>query len=332
MSNTELETLPISRAEFQRQEIFKNVAFESLAGYLLGCKTVYPAPGSLLIDPSQPQRRLYVLLEGLMEVQVESQGGTYKSDIHPGHCAGEMSIFENLKPSAKVYAKENCKVLIIEAETALAMLNASHDLCLNFLQIMSHRIRNSNRVVCEEEYHIRCIEENAKVDALTGLHNRRWLEEMYTRELKRSNAGDLHLSAFMVDIDHFKSINDNYGHLVGDQVLIAVAKGILQCLRPTDMPVRYGGEEFTIFLPGTNVENAKIVGERLRAFIEAMKIPLHKGKDTISVTISVGFTERKKEDTVETIIKRADDALYHAKQSGRNRVCLNLGDGSMFLF
>ena len=331
MSNYELETLPISRAEFQRLEIFKNVAFESLAGYLLGCKTIYPAPGTLLIDPDQPQRRLLVLLEGLMEVQVESQGGVFKNDIQAGHCAGEMSIFENVKPSAKVYAKENCKILIIEANTALAMLNASHDLCLNFLQILSNRIRNSNKMVCEEEYHIRCIEENAKVDALTGLHNRRWLEEMYTRELKRSNAGNLHLSAFMVDIDHFKRINDSYGHLVGDQVLIAVSKVILACLRPTDMPVRYGGEEFTIFLPGTSVENAKIVGERLRAAVEALPISLPNG-DKLTVTVSVGFTERQNEDTVEAIIKRADDALYFAKESGRNRVCLNLGDDTMFLF
>jgi diguanylate cyclase (GGDEF)-like protein len=331
MSNYELETLPISRAEFQRLEIFKNVAFESLAGYLLGCKTIYPAPGTLLIDPEQPQRRLLVLLEGLMEVQVESQGGIFKNDIQTGHCAGEMSIFENVKPSAKVYAKENCKILIIEANTALAMLNASHDLCLNFLQILSNRIRNSNKMVCEEEYHIRCIEENAKVDALTGLHNRRWLEEMYTRELKRSNAGNLHLSAFMVDIDHFKSINDTHGHLVGDQVLIAVSKVILACLRPTDMPVRYGGEEFTIFLPGTSVENAKIVGERLRAAVEALPISLPNG-DKLSVTVSVGFTERQNKDTVEAIIKRADDALYFAKESGRNRGCLNLGDDTMFLF
>ena len=332
MSANELETLPISRAEFVRQEIFKNVAFESLAGYLLGCKTLVATPGTMLIDPDHPMRRLIVLLDGLLEVRVESQGGNYTDFIRPGHCAGEMSIFENVKPSAKVYAKETSKILIIDGDTALAMLNASHDLCLNFLQILSHRLRNNNRVVCEEEYHIRCIEENAKVDSLTGLHNRRWLEEMYTRELSRSNAGNLHLSAFMLDIDHFKNINDTYGHLVGDQVLIAVAKAILQCLRPTDMPVRYGGEEFTIFLPGTSIENAKIVGERLRATVEAMKIPLPDKNDCISVTISVGFTERQPGDSVETIIKRADDALYNAKENGRNRVCVNLGDGTMFLF
>lgn len=332
MSANELETLPISRAEFQRQEIFKNVSFESLAGYLLGCETIYPEPGALLIDPEQPKRRLLVLLNGLLEVHVEAQGGVFKDYIQPGHCAGEMSIFDNIKPSAKVFAKENCKILIIDGDTALAMLNASHDLCLNFLQILSNRIRTNNKVVCEEEYHIRCIEENAKVDSLTGLHNRRWLEEMYTRELSRSNSGNLHLSAFMLDIDHFKKINDTYGHLVGDRVLIAVAKSILHCLRPTDMPVRYGGEEFTIFLPGTSIENAKIVGERLRASIESMKIQLPDQDDSISVTISVGFTERKDGDTVETIIKRADDALYYAKEAGRNKVCVNLGDGTMFLF
>ncbi len=331
MSANELETLPISRAEFQKLDIFKNVAFESLAGYLLGCETIYPEPGTLLIDPDQPKRRLLILLDGLMEVQVESQGGVYIDHINPGHCAGEMSIFDNIKPSAKVYAKENCKILIIDGNTALAMLNASHDLCLNFLQLLSQRLRNNNKVVCEEEYHIRCIEENAKVDSLTGLHNRRWLEEMYTREIKRSNEGDFHLSAFMLDIDHFKTINDTYGHLAGDQVLIAVAKSIIQCLRPSDMPVRYGGEEFTVFLPNTSIENAKVIAERLRANVEKMQIAL-PSNEMIAVTVSVGFTERQPGDTVETIIKRADDALYYAKNAGRNRVCLNLGEDSMFLF
>ena len=331
MSLNELETLPISRAQFLKTDIFKNVSFESLAGYLLSCKKIVVEPGTLLIDPSQPERRLLVLLDGLLEVVLNSQGGSFSDQILPGHCAGEMSIFENVKPSAQVFAKERSTILVVEADIALAMLNASHDLCLNFLQLLSRRLRNNNKVVCEEEYHIRCIEENAKADSLTGLHNRRWLEETYTRELKRSNDGNFNLSAFMLDIDHFKHINDTYGHLAGDQVLIAVAQEITRCLRPSDMPVRYGGEEFTVFLPNTTVDNAKVIAERLRSGVEKIRIALPTG-EMISVTISVGFTERQPEDTVESIIKRADDALYHAKESGRNRVCLNLGEDSMFLF
>jgi diguanylate cyclase (GGDEF)-like protein len=175
------------------------------------------------------------------------------------------------------------------------------------------------------EYEIALAVERSEMDALTGCRNRAAFDR-----LMQQREGNF--SMLMLDIDHFKKINDTYGHLVGDQVLIAVSKAILQCLRPTDMPVRYGGEEFTIFLPGTSIENAKVVGERLRATVESMKIPLLDKKDFISVTISVGFTERKDGDSVETIIKRADDALYNAKESGRNRVCVNLGDGTMFLF
>lgn len=330
MMENELETLPISRSEFLRLEIFKNVSFESLAGYLLGCKTVEVEPGTLLIDPEHPKRRLLVLLDGIMEVKMEAKGGSFRDTIGPGHCAGEMSIFDSVKPSAYVYAKDKCRILVIEPEMALAMINASHDLCLNFLHMLSQRLRNNSRVVCEEEYHIRCIEENAKVDALTGLHNRRWLEDMYTREINRSNAGNFRLSAFMMDIDHFKTVNDTYGHLAGDQVLIAVSKAITNCLRPSDMPVRYGGEEFSVFLPGTSTENARVIAERLRQSVERMKVELPDGQ-TIPVTISIGFTERQDGDTVRSIIERADQALYNAKQNGRNRACLNLGEGGMLL-
>jgi diguanylate cyclase (GGDEF)-like protein len=331
MSLNELETLPISRAQFLKTDIFRNVSFESLAGYLLGCKKIVAEPGTLLIDPNQPERRLLVLLDGLLEVVLNSQGGSFSDYIQPGHCAGEMSIFENVKPSAQVFAKEISTLLVVEADIALAMLNASHDLCLMYLQLLSNSLCHNNEVVCDVQYHIRCIVENAKADSLTGLHNRRWLEETYTRELKRSNDGNFNLSAFMLDIDHFKQVNDTYGHLAGDQVLIAVAKEITRCLRPSDMPVRYGGEEFTVFLPNTTIDNAKVIAERLRSGVEKMHIALSSG-EMINVTISVGFTERQSGDTVESIIKRADDALYHAKESGRNRICLNLGEGSMFLF
>ncbi len=331
MIDEELETLPISRSEFSRLDVFKNVSFECLAGYLLGCKTVVVEAGEVLIDPEHPIRRLIVVLEGILEVQMQSQGGKFHDYIGPGHCAGEMSIFDNVRPSAKVFAKDKCRLLIVDSDTALAMIHASHDLCLNFLHILSQRIRNNNRVVCEEEYHIRCIEENAKVDALTGLHNRRWLEEVYTREMSRSNAGNFKLSAFMLDIDHFKNVNDTYGHLAGDQVLMTVAKAIGQNLRPSDMPVRYGGEEFSVFLPGTSTNNAKIIAERLRQNIERTQIALPSG-DILQITISIGFTERIDNDSVKSIIERADQALYHAKKNGRNRVCLNLGNDGMFLF
>ncbi len=331
MNNDNLETLPISRSEFSQLEIFRNVSFESLAGYLLSCETIYAEPGEKLIDPDNPQRRLLILLDGMLEVHMNAKGGSFTDSIGPGHCAGEMSVFDNIKPSALVVAKVKSRLLVIQPNVAMEMIEASHKLCLNFLHILSQRIRNNNQVVCEEQFHIQCIEEYAKVDPMTGLHNRRWLEEMYTREINRSNVGDFKLTAFMLDIDHFKNVNDTYGHLAGDQVLISVAQALVKCLRPSDMPVRYGGEEFSVFLPGTTSENARIIAERIRSSIENMSIVLHSGK-VIQVTVSIGFAERVQDDTVTSIIERADQALYHAKENGRNRACLNLGSAGLFLF
>lgn len=330
MNYDEKETLPISRNEFARLEVFKNIQFEKLAGFLLTCKTIEVPAGTILINQENPNKNLFILLEGLLEVKMESKGGIFQSIILPGRCAGEMSIFENIAPSASVYAKEPSRLLVIPSDVASYMLSASHKLCLNFLQILSQRLRNNNQIVCEEQFHIRCIEEFAKVDPMTGLHNRRWLEEMYTREINRSNTGNFALTALMVDVDHFKNVNDTYGHLAGDQVLISVARTLTNSLRPSDMPVRYGGEEFTVFLPGTTSENAKIISERIRCNIENMSVVLPDG-EVIPITVSIGFAERIAGDTVTSLIERADQAVYQAKENGRNRVCRNLGDGKFEL-
>ena len=330
MDSEQLETLPISRSEFSRLDVFQKVSFESLAGYLLACQTFTADIGTVVIDPAHFERRLIIVLEGALEARSVNSNGLVYSTIGVGQCAGEMSVFDNVQPSARVVAKEKSRLLIIPANVAMAMLNASHDLCLNFLHILSNRVRNNSNMVVEERFHIRCIEENSKVDILTGLHNRRWLEEMFTREISRCNAGNYPLAALMIDIDKFKDVNDTYGHLSGDQVLVMGAQVIADNMRPTDMPVRYGGEEFSIFLPDATIENARLVGERLRKGIENATIQLDSGEQ-IHVTVSIGVAERFAGDSVQSIIERSDKALYYAKQNGRNRICLNVGDDSLYL-
>jgi diguanylate cyclase (GGDEF)-like protein len=320
MTFENLETLPISRSEFLSLELFRQVSFESLAGYLLGCSIMHVQPGEVLIYPNCAFRRLLVVLDGCLTVHMDAADGLFLDEIKSGACAGEMSVFDNTDPSAWVIVKEPSRLLVIDAPTAIAMLNASHDLCLNLLHILSQRVRYSNKVVHADKYHIRCIEENATVDSLTSLHNRRWLEQMYTRELHRCHSDDRSLCAAMLDIDHFKHINDTHGHLAGDQVLIAVSKTLVHCLRPTDMPVRYGGEEYSIFLPSTSLIHSQMVAERIRAAIQATTVRLQDGT-TLSVTISIGIAMRQAGDTVESLLQKADKALYLAKREGRNRIC-----------
>ena len=127
----------------------------------------------------------------------------------------------------------------------------------------------------------------------------------------------------MIDIDFFKGVNDKYGHAAGDEVLRTVAGIIKESLRESDIPARYGGEEFAVLLPFTKLDEAKIVGERLRQAVEARRITIYQdtpdAKD-INITISMGLAQFDNEETGEALFERADKALYEAKANGRNQV------------
>ena len=162
----------------------------------------------------------------------------------------------------------------------------------------------------------------ATLDALTNLNNRRQFEVRLKQEIATTKRQKNPLCAMMVDIDFFKKVNDTYGHASGDAVLRTVASIIKEHLRESDIPSRYGGEEFAVLLPYTHIEEAKIVGERLRKAVETTPIPIDK--KNINVTISMGLAEFNVKETGEELFKRADSALYEAKEGGRNRVCVDL--------
>lgn len=151
----------------------------------------------------------------------------------------------------------------------------------------------------------------ANTDHLTYLPNRRMLTVLIEQRL----LGSAPFAVLVVDIDHFKSINDTYGHNVGDLVLARVAQTLQAHLRPTDFAARWGGEEFLVLVHESEKTNVLRLAERLRSEIENLQM------ESIRLTISVGATIRRKEDTLATLVERADKALYAAKQDGRNLVC-----------
>ena len=161
----------------------------------------------------------------------------------------------------------------------------------------------------------------ATLDALTELNNRRQFEVRLKQEIATAKRQKNPLCAMMIDIDFFKKVNDTYGHASGDSVLRTVASIIKEHLRESDIPSRYGGEEFAVLLPYTHIEEAQIVGERLRKAVETALIPIDKGN--INVTISMGLAEFNPEESGEELFRCADKALYEAKEGGRNRVCIN---------
>jgi len=165
----------------------------------------------------------------------------------------------------------------------------------------------------------------ATLDALTNLNNRRQFETRQKQEIAIAKRQHKPLCAMMIDIDFFKKVNDTYGHAAGDEVLRELAITMRETLRESDIPSRYGGEEFAILLPYTHIDEAQIVGERLRKAVEDRYIDVNiddKEKKQIKVTISMGIAEFNGDETGESLFERADKALYNAKTNGRNQVCL----------
>jgi len=163
--------------------------------------------------------------------------------------------------------------------------------------------------------------EMAITDALTGLSNRRYMESHLGTLIEQAAARGKSLAALVLDIDYFKAINDSHGHDAGDDVLRDFALRIKRSIRGIDLACRYGGEEFVIIMPETDLAVAAMVAERLRRRIAADPFAIAQGTRHIPVTISIGIAGlRGKDDNAASLLKRADEALYRAKRDGRNRV------------
>jgi two-component system cell cycle response regulator len=174
----------------------------------------------------------------------------------------------------------------------------------------------------DESFHEQMYE-SALRDALTKAYNKRYFADRLDGEFRFARRHDTSMALLMLDIDHFKKINDTYGHPAGDAVLVAVADALTRSVRNEDVVARYGGEEFAIILRSINVEGGRMLGERLRRMIELLQVDVG-GSHPLKVTVSIGvaaFPESNVQNGVE-LVEAADTALYRAKNGGRNRISL----------
>ncbi len=311
-----------------RLQLFRNVDLnsEAMDDLLSLCDYREMTEGETLLSPDAENHYLYIIISGRLAIQIGPYEEIPLTTVEPGECVGEMSIIDSRVPSAQVSASEPTMLLQIEQDVLWRMVSASHEIARNLLYIMSERVRYSNLVIADSLEMQRKYQRFATIDALTGLHNRGWLDDMFDREIRRSERDGLTPCLLMIDVDHFKNFNDEYGHLAGDRVLVVVGENIRKPLRPNDLIARFGGEEFSVLLPETSLDNAISIAERLRERVSEASLGEIEGRELPNVTVSIGITEYKPGDSLETMIAAADVAMYHAKKAGRN--CVRIATNS----
>jgi diguanylate cyclase (GGDEF)-like protein len=227
-----------------------------------------------------------------------------------------MSLIDDQDPSAFVVATEDSHLMVISYRLLWAMVERSHAFSKNLLIVLSERVRSDNKFIANSLDVLRRAEHNAITDPLTGLGNRRWMEEMFEREIKRLHHAGAAACLLMIDIDQFKQFNDSYGHTAGDRVISSVAGALREQLRPTDLIARFGGDEYAALLPGINLGQGLDTAERLRLKV----MSLSPTGLAMPISVSIGISEVGNSDAFDAALQRADAAMYAAKENGRNCV------------
>jgi diguanylate cyclase (GGDEF)-like protein len=317
-SERELAQTRVTR--LKEHDLLSGVEPFHLEDLAMRAATVSLAPGETVLTAGAANEILYFVLSGQLAVYLGKGDGPPIATIGPGQTVGEMSVILGVAAAAHVRALVASQLMAVDQSAFWHLVELSHPFSVNLLSLLARRMRETNVAHQEVEREKHEAKVAATSDALTGLHNRRWLDEMLPRFLGRHTHDGTALSVMMVDVDHFKRFNDTYGHDAGDHVLRLVARAMGGAVRPSDAVARFGGEEFTVILPLTTTEGGMVAGERLRHRVEQLDLGEHAGVKLPPVTISLGLATLRPGDDALALIKRADAALYEAKRGGRNRV------------
>lgn len=280
---------------------------------------------------SKIQKRAFARSSALVVIYGEELGRKY--DLEDGKTIIGRSSKSDIQIDHDSVSRQHVKVTVEEGRVSIEDVGSTNGTFLNDASLDGKvGLRNNDLIKVgrtvfkfiahnniEAAYHDE-IYRLTTVDGLTQVHNRRYFDEAIERELSRCRRYGRALSLLLIDVDHFKRINDTFGHLAGDAVLKEVASAIQKRIRKEDLLSRYGGEEFAVLTPEIDHKGALSMGEKVRKVIEKHEFSFDG--EVIPVTISCGVaTLGKKGDEAVALVQRADEKLYEAKESGRNKVC-----------
>jgi diguanylate cyclase (GGDEF)-like protein len=306
---------------FARSRLFEGVPIEKIRERLRPTGEITLRPGAVLLELGQRNSVIYLLVSGKLAIYLDPENRIPVAYAHPGECVGEISILDDEAASASVVAVEPSQLLMTNPDHVWELMRAEHAIALNMMHIFTERIRRNNSAMLEtlkQQAQLRAI---STIDPLTSLHNRRWMNEVFVRQIDRCARGGQALALAMLNIDRFKAVNDTYGQRGGDQVLMWAARALQQHFRPGDLIARYGGDEFCVLLPDTRLDRALAALERLRVSIEAASLTLDDGR-SLTITVSGGAAAWRDGWSLDDLVQAAGKALQFAKQGGGNKMMI----------
>ncbi len=283
--------------------------------------------GEFIIRENEPGDVFYIIRSGqTVVIKGEFPNPTILGFRSTGEAIGEMALLENLPRSATVIALDSVSLWSLSREIFYQFMIENPSFSINLMNILSGRIRKSEeermRSYAREKQQVVVLEtlsKQATHDPLTGLFNRRYLDQILYGEISHAQQNSSLVGILMADVDHFKQINDRYGHKAGDLMLQALADIMKKCVRSADIVCRYGGEEFVIVIPGASEPTVSRCAEEIRSKFQELCI--ESENRTIHATVSLGAAIYPLHGSnVDEVFVQADRAMYRAKQAGRNQV------------
>jgi len=284
--------------------------------------------GKELFHQGDPGSELFIVRKGCIGSSIELPDGTERelAQFHGGDFFGEMSIFESAPRSATCYAKEESFVQRLNEQDFFSFLQKNPSMAIKvmyrMLNITVQRLENTGAFLTDMVQWGEAARKRTVTDEMTGVYNRRFLEDVIVEQFQTARKQGKPLSLIMVDLDRFREINEVYGNEMGDRVIMEAVKVFQTHLRSTDFIARYGGDEFTIMLPSTTLQESCDIAWRICGDVHALTLLIDAGGGPIDhITTSQGIAEYPAcAEELKGLRTAADEALYAAKEAGKNRV------------
>lgn len=303
----------VTRGMLGRLRLFEQVDFESVERLMADCPVRELVSGQVLINVGERVHALYLVLAGRLRFKPASGENVL---IEAGQCFGELALLEQKPASGSVVADTITQVVALDEAHLWSLARTSHAFAGNMLSVVAERLRGAP--LASPKSLAQRYRKNAAIDVLTGLYNRRWLDEMLPRQINRSSMNQRPLTILLIDLDHFQHFNEEFGFAAGDQALHAIGQTLVNHVRPTDLVARYGGQEFVVILPDADTQGAHVVAERIRVAVSEAVVQLADDSILPPLTVSLGIASLRPGAGAQDLLGDAREALKRAQESGYN--------------